>query len=129
MPPHGRLGDPSFENCRTDLLKDIDQETVGIDVGFWLMSDTRYATHIIDRFNAGVPVRILMDPRCLGNHEQCDLGIDPLKAAGIPMRNRIASGILHWKMMLFAGQGQLEFAGANLTHFEKTAGTPYENET
>ena len=34
------------------------------------------------------------------------------------MRNRTGSGILHWKMMLFAGQGQLEFAGANFAPFE-----------
>jgi phosphatidylserine/phosphatidylglycerophosphate/cardiolipin synthase-like enzyme len=29
------------------------------------------------------------------------------------MRYKAADGILHWKMMLFAGQGKLEFSGAN----------------
>jgi hypothetical protein len=124
-----RLCDPSFEDCRADLLKYIDQETVGIDAGFWLMSDTRYASKIIARFKAGVPVRILMDPQCTENHDQCVTTIDMLKAAGIPMRNRTANGILHWKMMLFAGQGQLEFAGANFTPSEMTPGTPYVNYT
>ena len=47
----------------------------------------------------------------------------------MPMRNRIASGILHWKMMLFAGQGQLEFAGANFAPFEFVPSTPYVNYT
>ena len=60
-------------------------------------------------------MRILMDPRCTEEHDAVSTSIDMLKAAGIPMRNRIANGILHWKMMLFAGQKQLEFAGANFT--------------
>jgi len=129
LDPQERLCDPSFQDCRSDLLKYIDQENVGIDVGFWLMSDTRYASHIIARFNAGVPVRVLMDPRCLSNHDQCDLGIDALQQAHIPMRNRITSGILHWKMILLAGQQQLEFAGANFTGFEMTPVQPYVNYT
>jgi phosphatidylserine/phosphatidylglycerophosphate/cardiolipin synthase-like enzyme len=36
-----------------------------------------------------------------------------LRAAGIPMRGRVGDGILHWKMMLFAGQNTVEFSGAN----------------
>ena len=51
------------------------------------------------------------------------------EGAGMPMRNRTGSGILHWKMMLFAGQGQLEFAGANFAPFEFVPSTPYVNYT
>ena len=127
--PQERLCDPSFQDCRADLLKYINQETVGIDAGFWLMDDDRYATALINRFNAGVPVRILMDPRCVTEHVQCQPIVDKLKAAGLPMRNRTGSGILHWKMMLFAGQGQLEFAGANFAPFEFVPSTPYVNYT
>ena len=36
------------------------------------------------------------------------------------MRNRATSGILHWKMAIFAGQGQVQFAGANYAPFEMT---------
>ena len=36
-----------------------------------------------------------------------------LKDAGIPMRYKLTDGILHWKMMLFVGQGKVEFSGAN----------------
>jgi regulation of enolase protein 1 (concanavalin A-like superfamily)/phosphatidylserine/phosphatidylglycerophosphate/cardiolipin synthase-like enzyme len=129
LQPQERLCDPSFQNCRTDLLTYINQETVGIDAGFWLMDDDRYATALINRFNAGVPVRILMDPRCVSEHEQCQPILDKLKAAGLPMRNRVGGGILHWKMMLFAGQGQVEFAGANYVPFEFVPVTPYVNYT
>jgi len=129
LAPQERLCDPSFQDCRADLLKYISQETVGIDAGFWLMNDDRYATALIARFNAGVPIRILMDPRCITEHAACEATLNKIQAAGLPMRNRSASGILHWKMMLFAGQQQLEFAGANFTGFEMTPATPYVNYT
>ncbi len=45
------------------------------------------------------------------------------------MRNRTADGILHWKMMLFSGQGTVEFSGANFTRSEMRPYTPYVNYT
>ena len=56
------LCDPSFQNCRTPLINLIRAETVGIDVGFWFMEDQRYVSEIIARKNAGVPVRLIVDP-------------------------------------------------------------------
>ena len=70
-----------------------------------------------------------MDPRCGDAHAACNAQNDQLQAAGIPMRNRPASGILHWKMIIFAGQGQVEFAGANYAPFELTPEMPYVNYT
>jgi phosphatidylserine/phosphatidylglycerophosphate/cardiolipin synthase-like enzyme/regulation of enolase protein 1 (concanavalin A-like superfamily) len=129
LAPQERLCDPSWQNCRTDLLTYIKQETVGIDAGFWFMSDDRYVSAIIQRWQAGVPVRLLVDPRCDENHSTCTPALDKLRAAGVPMRSRATSGILHWKMMLFAGQGQLEFSGANYSSFEIVPDTPYVNYT
>src|SRR5262245_14099539 len=57
------LCDPSFQNCRNQLLALIDAENVGIDVGFWFMEDQRYVARIINRWHAGVPVRLIVDPR------------------------------------------------------------------
>ena len=56
------LCDSSVQNCRTQLLSLIDAEQVGIDVGFWFMEDQRYVSEIINRFKAGVPVRLIIDP-------------------------------------------------------------------
>jgi hypothetical protein len=39
--------------------------------------------------------------------------LDAFANAGIPMRKRVASSILHWKIALFAGQHVVEFSGAN----------------
>ena len=61
----------------------------------------------------GVPVRVLVDPRANTNFAGNGAVLEQLKAAGIPMRYKVGAGILHWKMMLFAGQNKLEFSGAN----------------
>lgn len=108
-----RLCDPGAEDCRSILINYIRAETVGIDVAFWFMEDARYTTELINRFRAGVPVRVLVDSRANATNLYNADRLLELKNAGIPMRERYTGGILHWKMMLFAGQGVVEFSGAN----------------
>ena len=108
-----RLCDTAFEDCRAPLWQLIDAETQGIDVAFWFMQDSSYATKLINRFNAGVPVRVLVDPRANPTYAGNEDVLNMLKNAGIPMRYKLTGGILHWKSMLFVGQNKLEFSGAN----------------
>lgn len=109
-----RLCDTSFEDCRTPLWQLIDQETVGIDVAFWFMDDTSYVPKLINKFQSGVPVRVLIDPRANNSHPINVQVLNQLSAAGIPMRKNIApGGVLHWKMMLFVGQNKVQFSAAN----------------
>jgi len=129
LAPEQRLCDPEFEDCRADVLTYIAQEQVEIDMGFWLMDDSRYATALINAFNRGVKIRILMDPRCTTEHPDCAPVNAQLAQGGLPMRNRNTSGILHWKMAIFAGQGQVQFAGANYSPYEMVPSTPYQNYT
>ncbi len=131
MPAFGteRLCDVSFEDCRAPLLKLIQNETVEIDAAFWFMDDATLSSALIKKFQSGVPVRILMDPRAEDGHPTNAQILAQLAAAGIPMRNRTADGILHWKMMLFSGQGTVEFSGANFTPSEMRPYTPYVNYT
>src|SRR5262245_43442559 len=63
-----RLCDVSFEDCRSSIISMIRAETVGLDVSFWFMTDTRYSTEIIAKWRAGVPVRILLDLRSDANY-------------------------------------------------------------
>jgi phosphatidylserine/phosphatidylglycerophosphate/cardiolipin synthase-like enzyme len=121
------LCDPSFANCRTQLLNLIANEKVGIDVAFWFMQDARYATAIINRWKAGLPVRILIDPRANPTYSGNATMIADFQSAGIPLRYRIASGILHWKLMLFAGQETVEFGSANYSPTAFVPVTPYTN--
>src|SRR5262245_52349381 len=99
-----RLCDPAFEDCRAPLLNLINNETIGIDVAFWFMTDTRYETALINRWRAGVPIRVIVDPKANPTYDGNAQVLADLAAAGIPMRYRLASapGILHWKTMIFA---------------------------
>ncbi len=126
------LCDPSFQNCRDQLLNLINAETVGIDVGFWFMQDSRYEAAIVNRWHAGVPVRILVDPRANPTYSGNSTMLADFAGAGIPMRYRTASGILHWKVMVFAGQHTVEFGSANYSpnaFVPNTAYADYVSET
>src|SRR5262245_6367972 len=124
-----RLCDPANENCRTILINYIRAETVGIDVGVWFMEDSRYSTELINRFKAGVRVRVLVDPRANTTTPLNAQRLSELQAAGIPMRKKASGGILHYKMMLFAGQNVVEFSGANYSAdaWAPIGTTPYQN--
>ncbi|MEN3339386.1 MAG: mitochondrial cardiolipin hydrolase [Acidobacteriota bacterium] len=126
-----RLCDPSHEDCRAILINYIRAETVGIDVGFWFMEDARYTTELIKKFQAGVPVRVIMDVRANESTPANADRLAELKTAGIPMRTRTATGIMHYKLMLFAGQSIVEFSGANFSAdaWVYTGTSPYLNYT
>jgi phosphatidylserine/phosphatidylglycerophosphate/cardiolipin synthase-like enzyme len=119
--------DPANENCRTTLINLIRNEKVGIDVAFWFMEDARYTTELIARFRAGVPVRVIVDPRANSSYPANADRLAELAAAGIPMRKRTASGILHWKTMVFAGQRTVEMSGANYSGEAFKYISPYTN--
>lgn len=127
-PAQERFCDPGDEDCREILLNHIRAESVGIDVAFWFMEDPRYTTELIRRWQAGIPVRVLVDPRANAGTPANAVRLQELRDAGIPMRERYAGGILHWKMMLFSGQRVVQFSGANYSesawvHY----GAPYTN--
>ena len=124
-----RFCDPSFEDCRAPLLNLIANERVGIDLGFWFMEDARYTYALIKRFQAGVPVRVLVDPRANTKNPQNAYRLKELADAGIPMRKCVTSGILHWKAMIFAGQNTVEFGGANYSAWAFVPAQPYVNYT
>ena len=122
-----QLCDTAYENCRTPLLNLIKNETVAIDVGMWFMEDGRFSAELVKRKQAGVPIRILMDPRSNIQHPAQPAILDQLAGAGIPMRNRTAKGIEHWKIMIFEGQGVLYFGSANFSADGFVTSTPYVN--
>jgi phosphatidylserine/phosphatidylglycerophosphate/cardiolipin synthase-like enzyme len=124
-----QLCDPGNEDCRAILINYIRNETVAIDVAFWFMEDARYTNELILKWQAGVPVRVLIDPRSNADYPLNAQRLAELQGAGIPMRKRLTSSILHWKMMLFHGQNVVEFSGANYSAdaWRPGTGTPYEN--
>jgi hypothetical protein len=121
-----RLCDTALEDCRAPLLELIRNERVGIDVAFWFMEDARYTAALANKVAEGVPVRVLVDPRANSSYPLNADRLRELRDAGIPMRRRTASGILHWKMMLFEGQNTVQFSAANYTS-AFVPNVPYEN--
>ena len=127
------LCDASVENCRdvqpgkTTLIQLIRNEAIAIDVGMWFIKDDRYRAELIKRFQAGVPVRIIMDPRANSTYPTNGTILEAFKTAGIPMRKRIAGDICHWKLMIFKGQRVVEWSGANFSPIAFRPDDPYKN--
>ena len=121
------LCDTACQDCRKPLLELIDNEQVGIDVGFWVMPDQRVVTHLINRKKAGVQVRLMMDPRALGSYPENQGTFDAFQQAGIPMIKKSGGGIMHWKLMIFAGQNTIYFGSANFGPQEFVPVVPYTN--
>jgi hypothetical protein len=118
-----RLCDSSFENCRTEVVERIRAEQVEVSVAAWFFEDPRFSNELIARWRAGVQIRVIGDPRANAQHPGNGPILDAMAEAGIPIRKRIAAGIEHWKLMLFAGQGVVYFGAAN---FSADAFVPYD---
>ena len=107
--------EPAATDCRAVLLRYIENERVRIDVGMEEMTDGLLADALIAKHRAGVPVRLLVEPRRNATEPRNKPILDRLKAAGLPMRYKPSGAILHWKMMIFAGQVTVEFSAAQFS--------------
>lgn len=122
-----RLCDPSFEDCFTPLVQAIRAETAGIDFAFYGIQLQGLADAIISRYQAGVPVRITVEPRGNLKFPENQTILDRFQAAGIPMRYKVGDGILHVKMLLLAGQNKIVFSTSNFGDSDLRPYDPYVN--
>ena len=122
-----RLCDPSFEDCYTPLIRAVQAETVGIDFAFYGIQLPGLADAIIRRHQAGVAVRLTVEPRANLKFPDNQSILDKFKAAGIPMRYKLADGIVHTKMILFAGQNRVVFSSSNFGDADVRPYEPYLN--
>ena len=122
-----RLCDPSFEDCYTPLLQAVQAETTGIDMAFYWIELPELADAIIKRHQAGVPVRITVEPRASLKIPGNQVILDRFKAAGIPMRYKLGDGIVHLKMLLLAGQNKIVFSSSNFGDGDVRPFVPYVN--
>jgi len=122
-----RLCDPSFEDCYAPLIQAVQVESVGIDMAFYWIELPELADAIIKRHQAGVPVRITVEPRANLKVPGNQVLLDRFKAAGIPMRYKLGDGIVHLKMLLLAGQRKVVFSSSNFGDGDVRPFTPYVN--
>ncbi len=111
------------------LLSRIQNETQAIDLAMLFMEDDALADAIIARHQAGVRVRILMEPRRNLTTPKNEVILERLKAAGIPMRAKAGGGMLHWKFMIFDAQNVVQWSAANYSDFYFKPIVPYANYT
>src|ERR1041385_1190428 len=122
-----RLCDPSFEDCYTPLIQLVNNETAGIDVAFYMIELPGLADAIISRYQAGVPVRLTVEPRGDIKFPENQPLLDRFKAAGIPMRYKLGDGIIHVKLLLCVGQNKVVFTGSNFGDADVRPYDPYVN--
>jgi phospholipase D-like protein len=116
-------------DCRANILSLIRNELIRLDVATEEITDPLITDAIIAKFQAKVPVRMLVEPRRNAVEPLNGPTLLKLKAAGIPMRYKSVGDILHWKMMIFAGQHIVEFGAAQFTQKYLVPVQPYVNFT
>src|SRR5215213_5493930 len=126
-PAQERLCDPSFEDCYTPLLQLVQAETAGIDMVFYMIELPGLADAVLSRHNAGVPVRITVEPRANLKFPENQPLLDRFKAAGIPMRYKLGDAFVHAKVLLLAGQNKVVFTGSNFGDGDVRPYDPYVN--
>ncbi len=126
----------AVHNVRNVLVSYINAEQVRIDMSAWYLTDREVSRALINRFKAGVPVRLIGDR---GSIFEIDLLTKRefywLASQGLPIRIRYNPRsfpeIAHWKATIFVGQGVVSFGSANYTPFElaPSSSTNYKDET
>ena len=102
---------PAVDDAQAVLLQKIRNERVRIDVGIWILGDGEIVQTLINKFTIDkVPVRVLGDRAIIFETDpDTRSSFELLAKAGVPIRLRYHPTwypeIMHWKAMIFAGQG------------------------
>jgi PLD-like domain len=127
---------PAVDNVTNVLIQKINAETVRIDMSCWYLTEHAISIALINRFKAGVPVRLIGDRGSI-------FEIDPITKSefywlanqGLPIRLRFNPTwfpeIDHMKATVFVGQNLVSFGSANYTPFElaPASATNYKDES
>lgn len=127
---------PSHENAKDRIIAKIDAETVRLDIATWYLTQREITNAIINRYRAGVTVRVIGDRVSIFEIDASTRReFEHLASNGVPVRLRYNPTsfpyIMHWKSGIFVGQGVFEFGSANWTSFELApfSSTNFKDET
>jgi phosphatidylserine/phosphatidylglycerophosphate/cardiolipin synthase-like enzyme len=103
MPPDLIWGQGTDFNTR--LVQAITSESSRIDLVVYRLEVDTITNALLSRFQAGVPVRILVDPHQYTNslwpeYWLTHANIDKLWAAGVPIRQALHAGVTHMKTLV-----------------------------
>src|SRR5688572_27915397 len=123
-------------NIANVIIQRINAETVRIDMSAWYLTEHSISIALVNRFNAGVDVRLIGDRGSIFEIDQFTRNeFYWLASQGVPIRLRYHPtwfpDINHWKATIFAGQNLATFGSANYTPFElaPSSATNYKDET
>jgi len=127
---------PAHDNAEAQIVARINAESVRLDIAVWLLNDGSITQAIINRFQAGLPVRVLGDRASLFESDpHTRASFERLASAGIPIRLRYFPTdfpqIIHWKYGGFTGQNSAVIGSGNWTSFElkPVSSTNFKDET
>ncbi|HUR33036.1 MAG TPA: phospholipase D-like domain-containing protein [Vicinamibacterales bacterium] len=125
----------AVDDIAAQLVQRINAETVRIDMSAWYLTDSTVYSALLNRFRAGVQVRLIGDR---GSIFEIDKNTKNtfyyLASQGVPIRLRYNPTwypeIDHWKATIFVGQNLVAFGSPNYTPFELTpfSSTNYKDE-
>ncbi len=87
------------------MIQEINAETVKVDLVAYRLEVANLMQALLDKFNAGVPVRVIVDPGQYTNNAWPEYWlthayIDKLWAAGVPVIQRNHQGVTHMKTLI-----------------------------
>ena len=118
--------DPSYQDCRATLLSYIRNETQSASTsrcGSW--KTRRWPTRSSSGSRSGVSVRALVDPRRNTTTPMNAVILAQFQQAGIPMRQKVGGGIMHWKYMIFNGRTSCSGAPPTTATTTSSRSVPY----
>jgi hypothetical protein len=138
--PTARAADEIYFTSRDDvmtrLIQRINAETVRIDMAIWLLTERSISIALVNRFKAGVPVRLLGDRVSIFESDRfTKQEFYWIASQGVPIRLRSHPTwypeINHWKATIFVGQNVVSFGSGNYTPFElrPASATNYKDES
>src|SRR3954447_491174 len=119
----------AVDDIAAQFVQRINAENTRIDISAWYLTDSTVYAALLNRFRAGVQVRLIGDR---GSIFEIDLATKNtfyyLASQGVPIRLRYNPTwypeIDHWKTTIFVGQGLVAFGSPNYTPFELTPYSP-----
>jgi hypothetical protein len=127
---------PAIDDARAAILQRIRSEPARLDIATWYLTDRTLTLAIVQRFQAGIPVRVIGDRVSIFEIDAATRReFEFLATNRVPIRLRYHPtsfpSIMHWKSGIFVGQNVVEFGSANWTPFElePASATNFKDET
>jgi hypothetical protein len=103
LPPEMVWGQGSVFNKR--LVDEIKKETNFVDFVIYRLTVDNITEALLAKHKAGVPVRIILEPNEYTNRKWPEFwlthaNMDKLWAAGVPIKQRVHTGLTHMKMLV-----------------------------